>query len=308
MTRSQNSHDINNRNKDSKYRIFVLICLIVIIIIIVICIYFLTNFKKTLDNYDDSISDTITIINEKQDEIAKQLDKVDAANTSLVKDYYSINTMGNAISYISDDHLSRNDFISIKDLLTDYSHMNLYDSSEIISRMNKIKNLININDNNIDSLYLNKEDKSNKTSEISLETTNENNYITCAGLENELIEFFDLFYPIGSIYISVNNEMPKHGTWQKLSTDRTLWSNENGDGSLLDATLPNVKGDAGAYGRDFNISGLFNRSFVATNIGKKNNGTWTNRYFSLARANSIYKDGATVRPPSIKVKMYKRVS
>lgn len=303
-----NTHKLNMKKNKYIQHFLMFVIFIVLIIIIIICIIILMNCKNELNNYNNDISSKLDDAYEKQNVITNNLEEVDSAQSSLVKEFYLINNLNDTVSNISNNYLSKEDFEYIKNIISNLNNYDLYNYSEIINDMNNINNSINNNDEMIESLYLDKEDISNKTGELSAETINNNYYITCSGLETELIELFDVFYPIGSIYTTVGNQLPLHGTWQKLETNRVLWSDENGNGSLLSPTLPNVKGDAGAYGRDFNISGLFNRTYIATNIGKKNNGWWSDRHFSLANANSIYKDGATVRPPAIEVQMYKRIS
>ena len=59
----------------------------------------------------------------------------------------------------------------------------------------------------------------------------------------------DFIYPIGSVYITLNNVSPSTflpgTTWSKLSTGRALWSSASGGGSMLSAAVPNINRTTG---------------------------------------------------------------
>ena len=94
----------------------------------------------------------------------------------------------------------------------------------------------------------------------------------------------------------------------KLGTGTTLWNDQNGAGNTLSATLPNIDASLGATVRDGNSDGAF-RSSQAGSWIKNSGDAWVatyGRYLDFSRQNSIYKDNATVRPPSLAVAMFKR--
>ncbi|MBR3288497.1 MAG: hypothetical protein IKI71_01865, partial [Lachnospiraceae bacterium] len=57
----------------------------------------------------------------------------------------------------------------------------------------------------------------------------------------------DFVYPVGSIYLSINKVSPETfmgGRWELIEEGRTLWTTISNDGGeLIDAGLPNIKGD-----------------------------------------------------------------
>ena len=59
------------------------------------------------------------------------------------------------------------------------------------------------------------------------------------------VNIFDLIYPVGSIYISVNSVSPKTlfgGEWEMLPEGYALWTATSDAGSTISAGLPNITG------------------------------------------------------------------
>ena len=70
---------------------------------------------------------------------------------------------------------------------------------------------------------------------------------------NASLDFADLFlnviYPVGSIYMSINNSSPAvylGGSWTQIGAGYALWTASSGAGGTIGAGLPNITGDFGA--------------------------------------------------------------
>lgn len=126
-------------------------------------------------------------------------------------------------------------------------------------------------------------------------------------------------YPMGSIYISVENVSPAGivgGTWEALGEGYTLWTTTTSGqgGQTIEAGLPNITGDTqdSVYhgGWADNTNGAFSADFVSKTIASIGSGSSYGRVhssFDASQANAIYGNSDTVQPPAIKVYMWKRV-
>lgn len=128
-------------------------------------------------------------------------------------------------------------------------------------------------------------------------------------------------YPIGSIFISINNTSPASflgGSWLELPEGYTLFTTTtSGQGNeIISAGLPNIIGNISGFaiGSQFDSmppTGAFiGSSKISTGVN-----TWgssdANRAqinFDANQSNSIYGNSTTVQPPAIKVYMWRRVS
>lgn len=130
----------------------------------------------------------------------------------------------------------------------------------------------------------------------------------------------DKIYPIGSIYISVNNTSPASlfgGTWEALEEGYALWTTTTGDGGdTIDAGLPNITGsitDGSVYGNYFvpnsNVGALGYTLSKQTNLsgGSGSQDQLESITFDASNSNSIYGNSTTVQPPAIKIYAWKRI-
>lgn len=128
----------------------------------------------------------------------------------------------------------------------------------------------------------------------------------------------DMIYPVGSIYISVNNTDPSvlfGGTWSAIQDGFYLRASSSDGGTLLNEKLPNIKGsmqfDWGtATTGPWQALGAFTSTAVKTgrpNMYDTNQAIGTVD-FDAHRSNSIYEDDAHVQPKSIKVFMWQRTA
>ena len=132
----------------------------------------------------------------------------------------------------------------------------------------------------------------------------------------------DFVYPVGSIYLSINKVSPETfmgGKWELIEEGRALWTTESNDGGeLIDAGLPNIKGDltlvgGGSSGGWFTANGAIkekssgNRRYWASSNGASA-GVSSGFEIDASKSNEIYGKSDTVQPPAIKVYAFKRIS
>ncbi len=132
----------------------------------------------------------------------------------------------------------------------------------------------------------------------------------------------DFVYPVGSIYLSLNKVSPETfmgGKWELIEEGRALWTTESNDGGeLIDAGLPNIKGDltvvgGGSSGGWYTANGAFkeknsgNRRYWASSNGASA-GVSSGFEIDASKSNEIYGKSNTVQPPAIKVYAFKRIS
>lgn len=140
----------------------------------------------------------------------------------------------------------------------------------------------------------------------------------------------NFIYPVGSIYITLNNVSPSTflpgTTWSKLSTGRALWSSASGGGSTLSAAVPNINKTTGntvtrAHQSDTNLGTGALRYIYAGGFGAIS-GTLQYGQIGIDASQGTYKlDGTkmtsdetpfgkstTVQPKAIKVCMWRRTA
>ena len=131
-------------------------------------------------------------------------------------------------------------------------------------------------------------------------------------------------YPVGSIYLSVNDTDPGTfigGTWELVGSGKTLWGADasHAAGTTIDAGLPNMTGwlqfSAGGYGADNSKLGgaFYADGYYAdgTNgyAGGSGNGTlYQGLHIDASRSNAIYGNSSTVQPPAYVVYIWKRTA
>ena len=131
-------------------------------------------------------------------------------------------------------------------------------------------------------------------------------------------ELLDLIYPIGSIYISVNNVSPGSfigGTWTQLNEGEFLVNTKTA--SLLDTPnaeeLPNITGTINdvMMGGSLASAGVF-KSTSLSKYGaawKTGSGADCIKFiFKASDSSSVYKDSGKVLPKSRNVSIWKRIS
>ena len=143
-------------------------------------------------------------------------------------------------------------------------------------------------------------------------------------LNNFRNTFLNLVYPIGAVYLSLNNTDPGTlfgGTWEAIAEGKALWSagkTINSDVEIA-AGLPNLTGEihanatySGTPYSGGSFSGVFkNISMSGTQYylnGRASGSGWYDIGFDASQSNSIYGKSTTVQPPAYTVYMWKRVS
>lgn len=137
-------------------------------------------------------------------------------------------------------------------------------------------------------------------------TSNGENVLTKSSL-------LELAYPVGSIYMSINNVSPASflgGTWEQLPAGYALWTASSGAGGTIPAGLPNITGEVFINSVGNGDSG-WNGALRTNETGGGAGGTSYNRgqlYFDANKSNSIYGSSTTVQPPAYKVYVWKRTA
>lgn len=135
-------------------------------------------------------------------------------------------------------------------------------------------------------------------------------------------ELLNKIYPIGSIYISVNQTSPASfigGTWQALDEGRTLWTTTTAGqgGTTVSAGLPNIEGSlesvvmARTWDSQPYSTGALSFGYNVLNSSGAGDGWWTYLkplYFNANDDNDIYGNSTTVQPPAFIVYMWKRTA
>ena len=126
-------------------------------------------------------------------------------------------------------------------------------------------------------------------------------------------------YPVGSIYMSINNTSPASflgGSWTQLGAGYALWTASSGAGGTISAGLPNITGsDNSSFfsgGQDTTTGSGAVRMTKSSNRQYKTDGTSSNRWaelsFNASWSNSIYGASTTVQPPAYKVYAWRRTA
>lgn len=145
-------------------------------------------------------------------------------------------------------------------------------------------------------------------------------------LKKSLVEsLFDVIYPVGSIYLSINSTLPDNfsGTWERIAEGKCLWGSDSSgsnSGTVVEAGLPNITGNFNHATRKYSSSYL-DGSFTEGKLidttyfhYKDNYADWytfiSSRItsFDASNSNSIYGNSETVQPPALVVSMWKRTA
>ena len=148
---------------------------------------------------------------------------------------------------------------------------------------------------------------------------------------DNIFDLVDKIYPVGSIYMSVNNTNPETlfgGTWTQIAQGRTIFgagtlgSNTYTAGTTVNAGLPNVSGKVVRAYSDFNkgnnnysqyVSNPFyyneSETFGTTsNVTDGTNDGVRNIYMDLSRSNSIFGNSTTVQPNAFVCYIWQRTA
>ena len=120
-------------------------------------------------------------------------------------------------------------------------------------------------------------------------------------------------YPVGSVYLSVNNTSPASflgGSWEMLAANYALWTATSNAGTTIAAGLPNITGSF----RSVSHTQISDDNLLFTGVyedGSKISGSSSYyaiyvHYFNATKVNDIYGNSTTVQPPAYKVYAWKR--
>lgn len=146
--------------------------------------------------------------------------------------------------------------------------------------------------------------------ELNLKVNTINSQLSSSVLSN-----LQSVYPIGSLYIGVNDTCPianLFGTWEKVAEGLCLQGAKGSQvpGETVEAGLPNITGFVPlAYRNNANrpISGAFYDANYTLSNGSDDK--TTNSFgFDASRSNAIYGKSNTVQPPAYLVNVWKRTA
>lgn len=145
--------------------------------------------------------------------------------------------------------------------------------------------------------------------------------------DKRLESMVDMFYPVGSVYISADKSKTKadfpfmqYGTWEEVPANLCLQTgNASEAGTQRSAGLPNITGRRAAIwgGSDIDtrssLSGCFkpdpDRNLYNTVDGTNyNDGSGTGFSFDASLSNPIYGSSDTVQPPAYMVRAWVRTA
>ena len=138
--------------------------------------------------------------------------------------------------------------------------------------------------------------------------------------DNQFSELFNKIYPVGSIYLSMNDTFNPNtafgGVWEKIQTGRYLQATDNGAGNLINESLPNITGEIntnGQFGSDIATSAsgcvsLSDKMNWRTQTQTSTSGGGSMIHINASKSSNVYQDNAKVQPDSIKVIMWRRIN
>lgn len=152
--------------------------------------------------------------------------------------------------------------------------------------------------------------------ELNLKVNTINSQLSSSVLSN-----LQSVYPIGSLYIGVNDTCPianLFGTWEKVAEGLCLQGAKGSQvpGNTVAAGLPNITGNFDTQQDVHNsyttANGAFGRTVIKErgNIEPEDNG-WHQPVkinFNASRSSSIYGKSNTVQPPAYLVNVWKRTA
>lgn len=134
-----------------------------------------------------------------------------------------------------------------------------------------------------------------------------------------MLEMMQYVYPVGSIYLSLNEDFDPNqafgGTWTLITNGKFLESTNINPGTEIAAGLPNITGTAkinspaSMAGQGW-VGALNGVIAQTTNKYAYQTGTYYggNVEMDASRANAIYGNSNTVQPPAITCFMWKRTA
>lgn len=139
---------------------------------------------------------------------------------------------------------------------------------------------------------------------------------TTAGVPPSLI---NLFYPVGSIYMSMDSSFDPNtvwgGTWEKIEAGRFIEATATAGqvGTNVAAGLPNITGTwgfaRGAYGSQYSATGAFRYTPRGSTQPAGESGTGDGKLdFNASRSSTIYGNSSTVQPKSIRAFVWRRTA
>nr|DAQ58482.1 MAG TPA: baseplate protein [Caudoviricetes sp.] len=148
---------------------------------------------------------------------------------------------------------------------------------------------------------------------------------TFAVRDKRMSAIVDMFYPVGSVYMSANPNKTKadflvlqYGTWEEVPAASCLETADasHAAGSTVSAGLPNLTGTYDAHRCGCYGDGNASATGVFAESGKSGRhsgaeGNWSKSMiisFNASKSNSIYGASTTVQPKAFFVKAWRRTA
>lgn len=138
-----------------------------------------------------------------------------------------------------------------------------------------------------------------------------------------IAELRDAIYPIGSIYLSINNINPQTffgGEWTLLPEGYALWTTSSNGGETIPAGLPNITGRFSINGSSqsdiYEQEAFYSIGDIVSSSGSHLGMTgvsWQTTarsyYFDASvKGTTLYGKSDTVQPPAIRIYAWRRES
>lgn len=192
-------------------------------------------------------------------------------------------------------YAAESEYAGLDDVLYDYYYVGEFAQTALLQTAGIVSEKLNFIDQTI-------EDLKNASSGGAVDITR---------------EFFEIAYPVGSLYIGTQNVCPmsaiiKDSIWELVTATGALWLGDGTNGgTTIEAGLPNITGTFGSNGTWATSD---NKLFTRASAGSESHG-WdgsssTKIQFTMdaSKYNSIYGNSDTVQPPAYVVNVWRRIS
>ena len=144
--------------------------------------------------------------------------------------------------------------------------------------------------------------------ELNLKVNTINSQLSSSVLSN-----LQSVYPIGSLYIGVNDNCPianLFGTWEKVAEGLCLQgaTSSQTPGKTVEAGLPNITGDIHINSSFSSGVGAFSSSYGEGIRHSEGVSGGTRLVLDASKSNSVYGKSNTVQPPAYLVNVWKRTA
>lgn len=202
-------------------------------------------------------------------------------------------------------YAAESEYVGLDDVLYDYYYVGEFAQTALLQTAGIASEKLNLIDQTI-------EDLKNAASGGAVDITR---------------EFFEIAYPVGSLYIGTQSICPmtaiiKDSVWELVTATGALWLGDGTNGgTTIEAGLPNITGTIGNLCVSVSSdgaspaapTGAFGATRTAVHGGNETGaGRWIGYLdganINASRSSSLYGASSTVQPPAYVVNVWRRVS